>query len=223
MLRTTWHTRTAETTLFPVELLNHIPTMSPKSTDSLLKRVPIYYPFEMKPANPSSCCSFRICGMMIVLTDRLPRHYCLPRRERCCRHFSRSLTSVPIPHLFPLAALRDLASGCTPTIFSPSLADVMFLISRSIQDPLSLRGDTAGSLTQGSICRPLGEVGVSVTGTMFKVPRLPGTPSGTISGPQVGPRTVPYYSYGRIFDGSRRFYLSCLRMNLNRTGRVRPG
>lgn len=42
----------------------------------------------------------------------------------------------------------DLPSGCTPTIYSLDI----FLISPSIQDPLSLHGDTALSATQGRIC-----------------------------------------------------------------------
>jgi hypothetical protein len=54
--------------------------------------------------------------------------------------------------------LRDLASGCTPTIYT--LADVIFLISWSIQDPLSFHEDTAEAATQGRICRyPFGDVG----------------------------------------------------------------
>jgi hypothetical protein len=71
--------------------------------------------------------------------------------------------SAPTSYFFPV--LRDLAPGCTPAIYS--LADVIFLILRSIQDPLSLHGDTAGSATQGRICRcPFGDVGDR--GLMFR-------------------------------------------------------
>jgi hypothetical protein len=85
--------------------------------------------------------------------------------SQTCRHSSCSLKSAPIPYPFPV--LCDLASGCTPTIYS--LVDNIFhlVVDSGPRNPLSLHGDTAGFATQGHISRyPFGNVGDG--GLMFR-------------------------------------------------------